>query len=278
MKKHIVCLTFDFDAQSGFIARGLTTPTPISRGEFGVVASGRILDFLKRMGIASTWFVPGFTLESYPQACERIFAEGHEIGHHSWAHIVPATQTLEEESADFERAQNAIKRLTGQGAVGYRSPAWDLSPNTLDLLQQHGFLYDSSLMGDDYSPYFARQGDRAELGQPFSFGNLTQVLEMPISWTMDDHPHFEFLRWQNTVMPGLQSPRTVMQGWFDEFTYMQKSTETGILTYTMHPYVIGRGYRMLWFEDLVEKLQKSGAVFMTMEQAANAHLNATATK
>jgi len=170
---------------------------------FGVVASGRILDFLKRMGIASTWFVPGFTLESYPQACERIFAEGHEIGHHSWAHIVPATQTLEEESADFERAQNAIKRLTGQGAVGYRSPAWDLSPNTLDLLQQHGFLYDSSLMGDDYSPYFARQGDRAELGQPFSFGNLTQVLEMPISWTMDDHPHFEFLRWQNTVMPGL---------------------------------------------------------------------------
>jgi hypothetical protein len=69
-----------------------------------------------------------------------------------------------------------------------------------------------------------------------------------------------------------------MQGWFDEFTYMQKSTETGILTYTMHPYVIGRGYRMLWFEDLVEKLQKSGAVFMTMEQAARAHLNATATK
>jgi hypothetical protein len=35
---------------------------------------------------------------------------------------------------------------------------------------------------------------------------------------------------------------------------------------------------MLWFEDLVEKLQKSGAVFMTMEQAARAHLNATATK
>ena len=57
MKQHIVCLTFDFDAQSGFISRGLTTPTPISRGEFGVVASRRILDFLRRMGLPSTWFV-----------------------------------------------------------------------------------------------------------------------------------------------------------------------------------------------------------------------------
>ena len=33
MPRHIVCLTFDFDTQSGFIARGMTTPTPLSRGE-----------------------------------------------------------------------------------------------------------------------------------------------------------------------------------------------------------------------------------------------------
>jgi hypothetical protein len=36
----------------------------------------------------------------------------------------------------------------------------------------------------------------------------------------------------------------------------------------MHPYVIGRGYRMLALEDLVEKLTREGAVFLTMEQAA----------
>jgi len=41
-----------------------------------------------------------------------------------------------------------------------------------------------------------------------------------------------------------------------------------VLTYTMHPYVIGRGYRMLALEDLVDKLRKEGAVFMTMEDAA----------
>jgi hypothetical protein len=37
----------------------------------------------------------------------------------------------------------------------------------------------------------------------------------------------------------------------------------------MHPYVIARGYRMLALEDLVDKLAKDGAVFMTMEQAAD---------
>ena len=41
--RHIVCLTFDFDTQSGFIARGMTTPTPLSRGEFGLIGAQRIL-------------------------------------------------------------------------------------------------------------------------------------------------------------------------------------------------------------------------------------------
>jgi hypothetical protein len=70
------------------------------------------------------------------------------------------------------------------------------------------------------------------------------------------------------VLPGLQSARTVMESWLDEFRYMQKTVDWGVLTYTMHPYVIGRGYRMLAFEELVKKLQAAGAVFMTMEDAA----------
>ena len=59
-----------------------------------------------------------------------------------------------------------------------------------------------------------------------------------------------------------------MENWLDEFRYMQKTVEWGVLTYTMHPYVIGRGYRMLAFEELVRKLADAGAVFMTMEDAA----------
>jgi peptidoglycan/xylan/chitin deacetylase (PgdA/CDA1 family) len=266
--RHIVCLTFDFDTQSGFIARGMTTPTPLSRGEFGAIASRRILDFLKSRDIQATWFIPGFTIESWPGECEAVVAAGHEVAHHSWAHIPPASQSRAEEEADLVRANDAIARLTGRRARGYRSPSWDLSEHTIDLLIAHGFLYDSSLMGADYLPYRARRGDKAELGKPFGFGEETSLIEMPISWSLDDYPHFEFVRTPASVLPGLQSARTVMQNWLDEFRYMKKSVDWGVLTYTMHPFVIGRGYRMLAFEGLVEELAAEGAVFLTMESAA----------
>ena len=268
MPRHIVCLTFDFDTQSGFIARGMTTPTPLSRGEFGALASQRILAFLKSRGIRSSWFTPGFTIESYPRECAAVVEGGHEIANHSWAHIPNAAMSREEEEADLARASEAIQRLTGRKPRGYRSPAWDLSEHTIDLLLAHGFVYDSSLMGGDYLPYRARRGDVAELGKPYRFGAETPLIEMPISWSLDDHPHFEFIRTPAAILPGLQSARVVMQNWLDEFLYMKKSVDWGVLTYTMHPYVIGRGYRMLAFEDLVGKLDAEGATFMTMEAAA----------
>ncbi|MGZ5845820.1 MAG: polysaccharide deacetylase family protein [Xanthobacteraceae bacterium] len=268
MPRHIVCLTFDFDTQSGYIARGMTTPTPLSRGEFGLVGARRILALLKSSGIRATWFVPGFTIESHPGACEAVVQDGHEVAHHSWAHVPPAQQSREEEEADLVRANEAIERLTGRKARGYRSPSWDLSENTIDLLLAHGFSYDSSLMGADYWPYRARRGDLAELGKPFGFGAETALIEMPISWSLDDYPHFEFVRTPTTVLPGLQSARTVIETWRDEFSYMQRTVEWGVLTYTMHPYVIGRGYRMLALEGLVKDLAAAGAVFMTMEAAA----------
>lgn len=228
--RHIVCLTFDFDTQSGFIARGMTTPTPLSRGEFGAFASRRILALLKSQGIRATWFIPGFTVESWPNECAAVVADGHEVAHHSWAHVPPANQTREEEEADLVRANNAIVRLTGRKARGYRSPSWDLSEHTIDLLVAHGFSYDSSLMGADYIPYRARQGDIAELGKPYKFGQQTALIEMPISWSLDDYPHFEFVRTPQTVLPGLQSARTVMENWLDEFLYMKKTTDWGVLT------------------------------------------------
>ena len=211
---------------------------------------------------------PGFTIESWPRESEAVVDGGHEVGHHSWAHIPPANQSRAEEEADLLRANEAIARLTGRNARGYRSPSWDLSEHTIDLLLQHGFQYNSSLMGADYLPYRARRGDVAKLGEPFHFGEPTSLIEMPISWSLDDYPHFEFVRTPTSILPGLQPASAVMDSWFDEFLYMQKTVDWGVLTYTMHPFVIGRGYRMLALEGLVDRLGNEGAVFMTMEDAA----------
>lgn len=270
MAGHIVCLTFDFDALSGWIARDMTSPTPISRGEFGIVGAGRLVRLLAKYGIASTWFVPGHTLETYPDACKLVFDAGHEIGHHGWTHRPPASLTREKEEEELVRANEQIWRLTGQYARGYRSPAWDLSPHSVELFLKYGFLYDSSMMGDDYTPYRVRQGDVISLEQPARFGKRTKLIEMPISWSLDDYPHFEYVRLPNAIAPGLANASGVLENWIDDFLYMKENLEWGVITYTFHPFVIGRGHRMIALEKLIQRLRREGATFMTMEAAARA--------
>ena len=128
MAKHFVCLTFDHDNTSGAIARELTTPTMLSRGDFGIVATARILELLRREAITTTWFIPGHTIESYPACVSAVVEAGHEIAHHGWTHRVPASLGREAEERELVRGNEAIRKLTGRNARGYRSPAWDLSP------------------------------------------------------------------------------------------------------------------------------------------------------
>jgi peptidoglycan/xylan/chitin deacetylase (PgdA/CDA1 family) len=269
MARHLVCLSFDFDAMSGFIARGLTSPTPISRGEFGAdVGAPRILALLKKYGIPSSWYIPGHTLETYPDRCKQVFDAGHEIGHHGWAHVPPALLSRKQEEEGLARANEQIKKLTGRYARGYRSPSWDLSPHSVELLEKHRFVYDSSMMGNDFTPYRVRQGDVITLEKPARFGRTTRLIEMPVSWTLDDHPHFEFMRTKEWLMPGLMNAKLVLENWLNDFAYMRKSVKWGVLIYTFHPYVIGRGGRMLILEKLIRKLKDGGAVFATIESAA----------
>jgi peptidoglycan/xylan/chitin deacetylase (PgdA/CDA1 family) len=268
MARHIVCITFDFDAMSGFIARGMASPSPISRGEFGAVAIPRILKLLKKYRVPASFYIPGHTLETYPAESRMIADAGCEIGHHGWTHRPPATLSREQEEAELVRANERIKVLTGKTARGYRSPSWDLSPHSVELLLKHGFVYDSSMMGDDYLPYRVRQGDSIELDRPAVFGNPTRLIEMPISWSLDDFPHFEFIRTKEWILPGLQNANLVLENWINEFAYMKKAVAWGVLTYTFHPFVIGRGHRMMILEKLLRTLKDRGAVFTTLEKAA----------
>jgi len=268
MPRHIVCLTFDFDVMTGFIARGMTTPTPVSRGEFGLVGLLRILELLRTHDLHATFFVPGIVIDMFPDACERIAAAGHEIGHHGYTHVPPANLSREQEEEGILKGNEAVKRIAGKTPRGYRSPSWDLSPHTIELLLAHGFVYESSMMGNDYTPYYARQGDQIRLEEPCVWGATTTLIEMPVSWALDDYPHFEFLRTPSYVMQGLMNAQSVLQNWIDDFVYMRRTMDWGVLTYTMHPYVIGRGHRMLMLERLILRLTELGAVFLSMEQAA----------
>jgi len=267
----LVCLTFDHDNASSMISRKLTSPTMISRGDFGIVAVPRILDLLHRHSLPTTWFIPGHTVESYPTCARAVADAGHEIGNHGWTHRIPATLGREGEEEELVRGNEAIVGLTGRKPRGYRSPSWDLSPHSVDLLLKHGFLYDSSMMGHDISPYQARRDDETSPLEPMRFGPDTALVEMPVSWSLDDHPHFEFMRTEQTILPGLMNARAVFQNFADEFTYMKRHNDWGVLTYTFHPHVVGRGQRMLALETFIETLGHGGAKFVTMETAVAAY-------
>src|SRR5262250_3251002 len=104
MALHMACLTFDFDAVSIWIQNGMTTPSPISRGEFGAVGAERVLDLLERYKIKATWFIPGHTLETYPDMCRRVHLSGHEIANHGYTHEVPSRLSADAEEAVLMRA------------------------------------------------------------------------------------------------------------------------------------------------------------------------------
>jgi peptidoglycan/xylan/chitin deacetylase (PgdA/CDA1 family) len=266
---HIVCLTFDFDGISGLISRDQTGPSWISRGEFGPrVAAPRLIELFRQHDIRTSWYVPGHTIETFPDAVKAVVDAGHEIAHHGWTHRPPASLNAQDEERELIRANEAIKKISGRYARGYRSPSWDLSPHSIPYFLKHGFVYDSSMMGDDFTPYYARQGDVIALEQPAVTGETSAIVEMPIHWSTDDSPHYEFSRMETSLRPGLMNAHRVEQNWVDEFRYMRETTAWGVLTYTCHPFISGRGHRIMVLERLIRQLRNEGATFLRVDEAA----------
>ncbi len=262
-----VCLTFDFDALSVWLAYERPTPAMLGRGEYGArVGVPRILDLLRSHGIRATFFVPGHTVESFPAETQAIVDAGHEVAHHSYAHIDPSGQTPEEERADMERAWAVLERI-GVTPLGFRSPSADLSAATLELVEELGFLYDSSLMADDYRPFRPRIGDRVARGVPLERGRESRLWELPLSFELDDWVHFVFNF--EPYRRGGSPPSEVLEIWQAEFDWMDASVDGGVLTFTMHPQVIGRGSRIAMLDRLIRHCGDAGARFGAMGDVAH---------
>jgi len=260
-----VCLTFDFDAISLWLGPfKAQSPSMISRGEFGVIGAQRILDLLELYDIQATWFVPGHSADTYPAVVEDIVKRGHEVGHHGYCHENPVSLELQKERKIIEMGLASLERVIGRRPQGYRSPSWDLSPNSIELLLEYGFVYDSSMMGNDFSPYWCRQGDRYDMESGYNFGKPVDLLEMPVTWGLDDFPAFEYVSLPTKLYPGLRSPSQVFEIWMGDFDYMRTKIQDGVFILTMHPQVIGRGHRMLFLEKILTYMQSTGVRFMRM--------------
>jgi peptidoglycan/xylan/chitin deacetylase (PgdA/CDA1 family) len=251
-----VALSFDVDAETGFLRSGLTSAQPLSRGQYGPrVGVPRILDLCERYRIPVTFFIPAVTGHLHPETVDAILASPlkHEIGVHGWVHERIADLTPREERALTERAVQFWTRRLGHPPAGIRTPSWDFTPETLAIIRGQHFLYDSSLMGDD-RPY-----------EILAEGNRTGLVELPVEWILDDYTYYSYDRPSNAYHRiGDQDVYEIYKAEFD------KAYDEGTLfLLTMHPFVTGHRSRIAALERLIVYMKsKPGVWFATHEQVA----------
>ncbi len=240
-------LTFDFDAESGWLSRDpaiADLPGVLSQGTYGArVGVPRILDLLKAERVRATFFIPGWVAERHPDRCRAIRDAGHEIGHHGYLHERTTPGDPDGERTAFAKGMKSLESVLGVRPAGYRAPGWDLTPLTLDLVQQHGMIYSSNLMDDVY-PYL----------HP---GTAAPVVEIPVQWVLDDAPFFLMHpKWLNRP---IASAETTYGIWRDEFLGVHEFG--GLFDLTMHPQISGQPSRLLWLRKLIRFMKQQKNVW-----------------
>lgn len=249
-KRIAVNIGADFDAHSVWMGTfGLSSPSYLSRGEFGAeVGVPRLLSMFERYSVHGTWCTPTHSMITFPRAFTTILEAGQEIAAHGCFHEPVPTLDLDTERRLMATTLELHDKHVGKKPRGYRSPAWDFTEHTLSLLEEFGFEWDSSLMGRDFEPYHPRP---VTVGweQGSTFGDPSPVLEIPVSWYLDDFPAVEYIPGVNA---GLGSTDVIFARWKDHFDYALENVANPVLSLTVHPQTIGRAHHIRMFERLVD--------------------------
>lgn len=240
-----VAVTFDVDAESVMLAIDpalADRPSLMSHQRYGPVTGvPRLLALLAERGLRATFFVPGATAERHPDAVRAIVEAGHEVAHHGFEHESLLGRSREEELDILRRGLDALERVAGVRPRGYRAPWWELGAHTLALLEELGFVYDSSLFERD---------------APYRVGRL---VEIPVSWTFDDWERYAF--WPDITGSGvIARPSDVLEAWWEEIDALVEVGGCAVLT--MHPFLSGRPARARALGALLDRLRERGDVWI----------------
>jgi len=283
MAKEILCaFGVDVDAVAGWLGSygGEDSPDDISRGMFaGEVGTPRLVNLFKRLGVKTTWFIPGHSIETFPEQTAMVVEAGHEIGIHGYTHENPISMTREQEEAVLDKCIDLVTKVSGRRPTGYVAPWWEFSTVTNELLLKRGIKYDHSLMHRDFEPYYVRVGDRwtlidyskkpQEWMKPLERGVETDLIEIPGSWYLDDLPPMMFIK-KAPNSHGFVNPRHLEEIWRDQFDWVYREMDYAVFTMTIHPDVSGRPQVLLMLERLFNHINRHpGVRFTTFDDIAN---------
>lgn len=241
-----MALSFDCDHETFELGMGKSAIGRLGWGEFGRRRGvPRILAVLARHDVKASFFVPTVSALIDPGALEPIIGDGHEIGVHGWIHENTSLLDQDTERELLLRSRDTLERLTGTPPVGHRAANWDLSENTIALVAEAGFSYDSSMMADD------------GCYELLSDGNPTGLVEIPVDWVRDDAVYLLFNRDPAT------RPWTPPADVFDIFKreFDMAFEEGGVCQLVFHPFVIGYRSRIWILDHLIEHAKTRGNVW-----------------
>ena len=277
-----VAYGIDVDAVAGWLGSygGEDSPDDISRGMFaGEVGTPRLLKLFDKYGLKTSWFIPGHSIETFPEQIAMVVEAGHEIGAHGYSHANPIAMTPQQEEDVLLKCIELIGDISGRRPTGYVAPWWEFSNITNELLLKQGFKYDHSLMHNDFHPYYVRVGDSwtkidyarpaAEWMKPLVRGEETDLIEIPANWYLDDLPPMMFIK-KSPNSHGFVNPRDIEQMWRDQFDWVYRECDYAVFAMTIHPDVSGRPQVLLMHERMIEYINgHEGVSWMTFEEIAD---------
>lgn len=282
MAKTIICgFGTDIDSVAGQIGSygGGDSPSDIQRGVWASeVGVPRLLRLFKKYDMRTSFFIPGHSIETFPDIAKMVFDHGHEIGAHGYLHENPIAMTRAQEEAVMEKSVELIEKLTGQTPRGYVAPWWEMSENTPEILAKHGFTYDHSQGYRDFQPFYSRVGDKwnlidysktaEEWMHPMTHGKEIDLVEIGANWYMDDLPPMMFMK-NNPNSHGFVNPRDIEELWRDQFDWVYRNMDYAVYPFTIHPDVSGRPQVLMMLERLIDYINgHDGVVWMPFEDIA----------
>ncbi|MGX9431082.1 polysaccharide deacetylase family protein [Bradyrhizobium sp. LeoA1S1] len=217
-------------------------------------------------------------METCPDEMASVVQAGHEIALHGYTHENPLAMTPTQEAEVLDKCIDLIVGLSGKRPIGYAAPWWELSASTPELLLERGVIYDHSMMHRDFDCYRLRTGDSwtaidysteaREWMHPLKRGRVSRLIEIPVSWYLDDLPPTMFIK-KSPNSHGFMNPKDIEELWREQFDWVYREMDKAVFTFCLHPDVSGRPQVLMMLERLIDHIGRHpGVHFKTLEQIA----------
>lgn len=236
-----VVLTFEHQSGEG------TPPLPGDRPNYmmgGALEYGgrtgiwNVLEVLDTCGVTATFFVCGTTAERYPDTVRAAHKAGHEIAGMSYSFERVRTAGTAREQAIVRKTVRTLQDVCGAQIKGWRCPDYRVSPQTLDILSQEGFVWDSSMLNDDFACLFDCVGGK--------------LIEIPFTTSTADKTFIGY------PYPMKGGPDGLLDVWSCEFETLYREGESGAryMILSIQTWATGRPAPLRTLQQFIERLKQ----------------------